>query len=144
MLQSIMNWLTLNEKVVLQMAQNNKKSVKATEAEVLELMEVISEGQAEKEINEVIEAATEIDKAVQADEDTIKLLNAITTADIITPKDLDTFFKFDDGGKTVRRHLRKHFAAELEHVFKSKWAFPKSNPVTTKMVGYFKSKYSVA
>ena len=46
--------------------------------------------------------------------------------DPITPAVLDKGFGLNDGGKTIRRHLRNHFAEKMAHNKKDKWAFDKS------------------
>ena len=59
--------------------------------------------------------------------------------DTFTPATLDKLFLFNDGGKTVRRHLRKHFAEAMKHEHKDKWVFNKSN---TDVIEYFATKYT--
>ena len=44
--------------------------------------------------------------------------------DNMTPKDLDTIFRMEDQGRTVRRYLRKYFADN--HIHKSSWNLTKS------------------
>lgn len=69
-------------------------------------------------------------------------LAAITAAlpDPITPAILDKAFGLNDGGKTVRRHLRNHFAEKMAHNKKDKWAFNKST--STDIIEYFASRYA--
>lgn len=59
--------------------------------------------------------------------------------DTFTPATLDKAFNLNDGGKTVRRHLRKHFAEELEHNKKDKWSFSKTQ---TNILTYFAERYT--
>lgn len=60
--------------------------------------------------------------------------------DPITPAVLDKGFGLNDGGKTVRRHLRNHFADKMAHNKKDKWAFDKST--STDIIEYFASRYT--
>ena len=60
--------------------------------------------------------------------------------DPITPSVLDKGFGLNDGGKTVRRHLRNHFADKMAHNKKDKWAFDKST--STDIIEYFASRYA--
>ena len=60
--------------------------------------------------------------------------------DPITPAILDKAFGLNDGGKTVRRHLRNHFAEKMAHNKKDKWAFDKST--STDIIEYFASRYA--
>ena len=59
--------------------------------------------------------------------------------DTFTPAVLDKAFKLNDGGKTVRRHLRKHFAEAMNHEHKDKWGFAKTS--NTDIIEYFASRY---
>jgi len=70
------------------------------------------------------------------------LMKAITPEAVMTPKHFDLYFKINDGGKTVRRHLRKHFGLELAHEFNNKWMFEKAQPTTAKIVSYFAGLYA--
>lgn len=69
-------------------------------------------------------------------------LPAITAAlpDPITPAILDKAFGLNDGGKTVRRHLRNHFAEKMAHNKKDKWAFDKADAID--IIEYFASRYA--
>ena len=60
--------------------------------------------------------------------------------DTFTPATLDKLFMFNDGGKTVRRHLRKYFANEMGHEMKSKWGFSKTS--NQAIIEYFANKYA--
>ena len=60
--------------------------------------------------------------------------------DPITPSVLDKGFGLNVGGKTVRRHLRNHFADKMDHNKKDKWAFDKST--STDIIEYFASRYT--
>ena len=60
--------------------------------------------------------------------------------DPITPAILDKAFGLNDGGKTVRRHLRNHFAEKMAHNKKDKWEFDKST--STDIIEYFASRYA--
>lgn len=60
--------------------------------------------------------------------------------DTFTPATLDKLFQLNDGGKTVRRHLRKHFSGEMAHNLKDKWSFNKSGNQV--IIEYFASRYA--
>jgi predicted transcriptional regulator len=62
--------------------------------------------------------------------------------DKVTPKHIDEAFGFNDGGKTIRRHLRKHFGDNHEH--KADWNWAKNDPVLAKIVTYFAERYEPA
>lgn len=68
-------------------------------------------------------------------------INAILAAlpDTFTPATLDKCFSLNDGGKTVRRHLRKHFADPMTHNHNDKWGFIKTANVD--ILHYFASRY---
>jgi hypothetical protein len=68
-------------------------------------------------------------------------INVILAAmpDTFTPSVLDKAFKLNDGGKTVRRHLRKNFAETLAHAHNDKWGFDKKANV--KILEYFAARY---
>ena len=60
--------------------------------------------------------------------------------DTFTPALLDKAFNLNDGGKTVRRHLRKYFAADLGHDMKTKWTFTKAD--NSGILSYFAARYA--
>lgn len=60
--------------------------------------------------------------------------------DEFTPSVLDKAFALNDGGKTVRRHLRNHFAEAMTHNKKDKWTFTKADAET--IITYFASRYA--
>jgi hypothetical protein len=59
--------------------------------------------------------------------------------DTFTPALLDKLFNLNDGGKTVRRHLRKNFAEAMKHEHKDKWGFTKAN---VDILQYFADRYA--
>jgi hypothetical protein len=59
--------------------------------------------------------------------------------DTFTPALLDKLFNLNDGGKTVRRHLRKNFAEPVGHSHKEKWTFTKAQ---TDVLQYFADRYA--
>lgn len=59
--------------------------------------------------------------------------------DTFTPALLDKLFNLNDGGKTVRRHLRKNFAEPVGHEHKEKWTFTKAQ---TDVLQYFADRYA--
>lgn len=77
-------------------------------------------------------------KAEDAKVDITAIVAAMPTT--FTPALLDKLFKLNDGGKTVRRHLRKHFAEVMAHNHKEKWEF--STTVDRNIIQYFANRYS--
>jgi hypothetical protein len=61
--------------------------------------------------------------------------------DSVTPKNLDELFQFNDGGKTVRRHLRKKFSDNHEH--KADWKWSRTDKVLAEIVKYFADRYEI-
>lgn len=84
------------------------------------------------------EVKTEAKKATEAKKVDISIL-LTKVPDTFTPALLDKLFNLNDGGKTVRRHLRKNFAEALEHGHKDKWTFSKSQ---TNILQYFADRYA--
>ena len=80
-------------------------------------------------------AAKEPKAVVKAD------ITAILTQipETFTPAYLDKAFGLNDGGKTVRRHLRKYFAEEMEHNMKDKWTFSNAQ---TAIIQHFADRYT--
>ena len=60
--------------------------------------------------------------------------------DTFTPALLDKLFNLNDGGKTVRRHLRKNFAEPMAHAHKDKWGFTKT--ANADIIQYFADRYA--
>lgn len=91
--------------------------------------------------NKKVKEVKEVKKATEAAEakkvDIQPILKAIP--DTFTPALLDKLFNLNDGGKTVRRHLRKHFAESLGHVHKDKWVFSKDQ---VEILQYFADRYA--
>ena len=106
----------------------NKKAPEAKKPEVKK-PEVKAEVKAEVKKPEV---KAEVKKA-----DISILLTKIP--DTFTPALLDKLFNLNDGGKTVRRHLRKNFAEPVGHEHKEKWTFSKSQ---TDVLQYFADRYA--
>lgn len=87
--------------------------------------------------------APKADKAPKAPvEDKPVDITAILAAipDTFTPALLDKAFNLNDGGKTVRRHLRKNFAEAMSHNKKDKWSFTKAD--NTAILSYFAARYA--
>lgn len=61
--------------------------------------------------------------------------------DKVTPKHIDEAFQFNDGGKTVRRHLRNKFSANHKH--KEAWEWAKGDKTLTAILIYFADKYEI-
>jgi len=55
----------------------------------------------------------------------------------VTPKHLDIMFKYNDGGKSIRRNLRKHFAVPVNHVYDAAWTFTNNDPILADIIRYF-------
>ena len=103
----------------------------------------------ENAINEVKEEVPVINEPKQPDSIlvTIGSLKKVDISSIIavipdtfTPATLDKLFLFNDGGKTVRRHLRKYFATAMGHEHKANWSFNKTT--NADVIEYFASKYA--
>ena len=86
-----------------------------------------------------VKAATEI-KVI----DITPILTSLPTDKPVTPATLDKLFNLNDGGKTVRRHLRKRFAETMGHEYKSNWSWGINDPILNDIIQYFASKYQVA
>jgi len=70
----------------------------------------------------------------------INILISVLPA-VVTPKTLCILFNFDDGGKTIRRHLRKHFAEPSGHEHKDNWVWKKEDKVLRMILAHFQDKY---
>lgn len=57
--------------------------------------------------------------------------------DVVTPKNLDELFGYDDGGKTVRRTLRAKFTQASAHEHKKGWSWNKNDPTLTAILAHF-------
>ena len=66
-----------------------------------------------------------------------KLINALP--ETFTPALFDRLFQINDGGKTIRRHLRKQFANDLKHAHNDKWQFNKAD--SHSIIEYFCKRY---
>ena len=105
------------------MSTEIKKAAKATEA---------------KKATEVKKAEVKKDTKPEAPKVDISIL-LTKIPDTFTPALLDKLFNLNDGGKTVRRHLRKHFAEAMKHEHKDKWTFTKAQ---TDVLQYFADRYA--
>lgn len=88
--------------------------------------------------------ATEVKKVKEVKKDTeVKKVDIQPILKVIpdtfTPALLDKLFNLNDGGKTVRRHLRKHFAEAMKHEHKDKWTITKAN---IDIIQYFADRYA--
>ena len=94
----------------------------------------------ENAINEVKEEVPVINEPKQPEKkvDISSIIAVIP--DTFTPATLDKLFLFNDGGKTVRRHLRKYFATAMGHEHKSNWSFNKT--ANADVIEYFAAKYT--
>lgn len=94
----------------------------------------------ESAINEIKEEVPVINEPKQPEKrvDISSIIAVIP--DTFTPATLDKLFLFNDGGKTVRRHLRKYFATAMGHEHKSNWVFNKT--ANADVIEYFAAKYA--
>jgi len=137
-----MTWLTLmiSEDTNMSKKVNQMKSVEevAIEQAINEINEAVVVIPEPIEVVEVVEPI-EVVKPVEVKVIDITAILAVIP-DTFTPATLDKLFQLNDGGKTVRRHLRKHFAGDMAHNMKDKWSF---NKVGNKnIIEYFASKYA--
>lgn len=111
----------------------SKKTNKSESVEVIESVEMI------ESIPEPIDIPEPIESVVipESKPNFESVINAFPES--FTPALIDKAFNLNDGGKTVRRHLRKHFAEELNHAKKDKWTFTKTQ---ANIIEYFASRYS--
>ena len=89
-------------------------------------------------IEEVIEVKEVKEAAPKAKVDIKPILTALPAT--VTPKDLDIMFGLNDGGKTVRRHLRKHFANG--HDAKTTWGWVKDDQTLALIITHFAERYT--
>ena len=96
----------------------------------------------ENAINEVKEEVPVINEPQQTEQPKKIDISTIIAVipDTFTPATLDKLFLFNDGGKTVRRHLRKHFATAMGHEHKANWSFNKTT--NADVIEYFAAKYA--
>ena len=100
----------------------NKKATKAEEVEV------------------IIEDTTKVNETPKA-EPKVNIAEIIAKLpDNFTPATLDKLFQLDDGGKTIRRHLRKHFTESYAHEHKANWTFNKAQ--ADEIIAYFANLYT--
>ena len=76
--------------------------------------------------------------------DIAPLMAKLPTEGNITPATLDKLFQLNDGGKTIRRGLRKHFAATMGHEHKATWVWATNDPILAEIIQYFGQRYAVA
>lgn len=128
------------------------KNTKANKVnEVNEVNEVLSDN----ELNELLDAIQPEEVIIEQPEpevtqqpvtqqpatNTVNINTIIEVLpDVFTPATLDKLFLLNDGGKTVRRHLRKYFANDMGHGMKDKWSFNKQSNLN--IIQYFASKYA--
>lgn len=76
--------------------------------------------------------------------DITPIIASLPTDKPVTPATLDKLFQLNDGGKTVRRHLRKHYAEPVGHQAKSNWAWNLNDPILNEIIQYFAQRYKAA
>lgn len=123
---------------------NNSKVMKGFEA-----LEAEDKMENDKLNKKAPKAATEVKAPeVKAPEtkviDITPILTSLPTDKPVTPATLDKLFNLNDGGKTIRRHLRKRFAETMGHEYKSNWSWGINDPILNDIIQYFASKYQVA
>ena len=74
--------------------------------------------------------------------DITPIINTLPTDKPITPATLDKLFNLNDGGKTIRRHLRKRYADNHEH--KQSWSWAINDPALNDILQYFAQRYAIA
>lgn len=74
--------------------------------------------------------------------DITPIINTLPTDKPITPATLDKLFNLNDGGKTIRRHLRKRYADN--HEYKQSWSWAINDPALNDILQYFAQRYAIA
>jgi hypothetical protein len=77
----------------------------------------------------------------KAEKDLDKMVEAVIKElpDTVQTKDINKVFKFNDGGKYLRRHLRKNFSKDHEHG--APWIWKKEDDEQLKeIIGYLLTK----
>ncbi len=74
--------------------------------------------------------------------DITPIINTLPTDKPITPATLDKLFNLNDGGKTIRRHLRKRYADN--HEYKQSWGWAINDPALNDILQYFAQRYAIA
>ena len=120
------------------MAKSKNKSTQVTPDPIIVPQDDAMQQLIEEAINDIKEEVPVINEPQTSKVDISTIINAIP--DTFTPATLDKLFQFNDGGKTVRRHLRKHFATPLAHEHKSTWTFNKTT--NADVIEYFATKYA--
>lgn len=71
--------------------------------------------------------------------DTASIIKALP--EIVTPSVLAKHYMMNDGGKLIRRHLRKYFAEN--HVYNEKWSWLHADTNLPKVIEYLEPKYAI-
>ena len=122
----------------------NSKSKVMEGFEALEAKDRIENDKLNKKAPKEVKAATEIKAPEIKVIDITPILTSLPTDKPVTPATLDKLFNLNDGGKTVRRHLRKRFAETMGHEYKSNWSWGINDPILNDIIQYFASRYQVA
>ena len=63
---------------------------------------------------------------------------------IVSPSILSRYYGMNDGGKLIRRHLRKNFAVENAHEFNNKWTWINDgkNDKLNNVINYLNERYT--
>ena len=110
--------------------------------QIQKAVENVVKGAQEIATGKEIKGKEEIAVAVQKSQVSKKVETLIKgMPDKVTPKHIDEAFQFNDGGKTVRRHLRNKFGENHEH--KATWEWAKGDKTLTAILTYFADKYEI-
>ena len=132
----------MSKKLMKEVVDMNELQNMADEANASAAEEKANKDKKEKANKDKKEKANKDKKEKEAPKvDAIKLASIMTKVpETFTPAVLDKAFGLNDGGKTVRRHLRNHFADKMAHNKKDKWVFDKST--STDIIEYFAARYT--
>lgn len=132
---------TINPEVVKEIMENNNLP-ESLKAPMLAKANAQLEAQAAKEAKKAEAKTPKTAKEPKA-EKTEKVVDITalieSMPETFTPALLDKLFQLNDGGKTVRRHLRNHFSEIMTHNHKDKWSFSKTESID--ILQYFANRY---
>ena len=89
--------------------------------------------------NKILEDGAMAETKTNATADILKAL-----PENITPSILAKHYKHNDGGKIIRRHLRKHFATKNDHKHNDKWVWANDikNKKLVEVIEYCQTKFT--
>lgn len=93
-----------------------------------------------KTIEKTIEKTKEIDSKIT----TVEIIAKLPS--IVTPSILSKYYGMNDGGKLLRRHLRKNFTVENSHEYNNKWEWINNgeNDKLNNVINYCNERYVFA